>query len=167
MPDISIRPLTTSDSLIELTDLLHAAYRQLGESGLRYSAVDQSPEVTRQRIERGDCLVAVDGRRLVGTIVFYPADHAAGSPWYDRPDIAKLGQFGVHPALQRGGIGQRLLLAVEARAAATGATEIALDTAEAATHLVDWYARRGYRFVEHAQWPGKTYRSVIMSKPVG
>lgn len=47
-----------------------------------------------------------------------------------------------------------------------GINEIALDTAEPATHLVDWYTRRGYRFVQFVQWRDKTYRSKIMSKPV-
>lgn len=55
---------------------------------------------------------------------------------------------------------------VEARAAETGAVEIALDTAEPATHLVAWYGRRGYRLIEHAQWGHTNYRSVIMSKRV-
>ena len=167
MPEFSIRPLASSDSILELTHLLHLAYRQLGARGLNYSAVDQSPETTAQRIEDGECLVAVAGHRLLGTIMFYPPDHASGCTWYDRPEIAKLGQFGVLPELQHGGIGRHLLQAAEARAAAAGAAEIALDTAETATHLVAWYARCGYRFIEHAQWPGKVYRSVIMSKLIG
>ena len=53
------------------------------------------------------------------------------------------------------------------RAAESGAEEIALDTAEEASHLASWYERCGYRFVEHAQWLGKTYRSVIKSKAIG
>jgi hypothetical protein len=31
-------------------------------------------------------------------------------------------------------------------------------------HLIDYYTRRGYLVVDLAQWAGKTYRSVIMSK---
>lgn len=56
---------------------------------------------------------------------------------------------------------------VEARAALCGATEIALDTAEPATHLRDWYASRGYRPIEFAQWAHTNYRSIIMSKSLG
>jgi hypothetical protein len=56
------------------------------------------------------------------------------------------------------------MAAVEAMARADGAREIALDTAEPAVHLVEWYARCGYRFIEYAQWRGKRYRSVVMSK---
>jgi len=162
----TIRRFQVGDSLAELTELLHAAYRQLGDLGFNYTAVDQSIQVTEKRLAAGECLVAVSGRRLVGTITFYPKEAAAGCPWYDRPEVSSLGQFGVLPTLQRMGFGRRLLAAAEDLALGTGAEELALDTAEGATHLVDWYHRCGWRFVEHAHWRGKTYRSVIMSKSI-
>jgi ribosomal protein S18 acetylase RimI-like enzyme len=109
----------------------------------------------------------VANRTLVGTAVFKLADQTSGSPWLDRPEVASLGQFAVAPELQALGLGARLMDLVEVRAAATGAKEIALDTAEPATHLVAWYDRRGYRLIEHAQWSHTNYRSVIMSKRVG
>ena len=73
-------------------------------------------------------------------------------------------QFAVDPQIQGRGIGLRLLRDVERRAIASGAHEVALDTAEPARHLVDWYTGLGYRFVEHAQWSHTNYRSVILSK---
>ena len=163
---ISIREFGPDDSVEELTAFLHRAYAALGAKGWNYTAVDQTVEMTRERLAEGTCLVAIDGEnRIVGTIMYNPP-HVAydGSPWLCRPDVAHLGQFGVTPSRQRGGIGARLMAAVEAMARADGAREIALDTAEPAVHLVDWYARCGYRFVEHAQWRGKRYRSVVMSK---
>lgn len=45
-----------------------------------------------------------------------------------------------------------------------GFTELAMDTAEQATHLIELYARLGYDRVGWIQWPGKEYRSVILSK---
>jgi len=162
--DLTIRPFSTTDSIPELTNLLHAAYKRLGDLGLNYTAVDQATDVTLERIRRGECLVACKDRQLVGTIVFYGTAVASGCPWYDRADVSNLGQFGVRPNYQATGIGRRLLKAVEALAVESGAREVALDTAEQARHLVEWYERSGYRFVEYAQWPGKTYRSVIMSK---
>lgn len=35
---------------------------------------------------------------------------------------------------------------------------------EPATHLVDLYAKLGYQQVAWVQWPGKVYRSVVLSK---
>ena len=92
-------------------------------------------------------------------------ERTSGSPWLNQPHVASIGQFAVAPEQQAVGLGARLMDLAEARAAETGATEIALDTAEPATHLVEWYRRRGYRLIEHAQWGHTNYRSVIMSKP--
>jgi len=163
---ILIRPIGPDDGIEALTDLLHRAYAALGAKGWNYTAVDQTVEITRRRLAEGTCLVAVDhDGRIVGTIMYNPARISyEGSPWLCRPDVAHLGQFAVEPSLQRAGIGARLMAAVEDMARADDAREIALDTAEPAVHLVEWYARCGYRFIEYAQWRGKRYRSVIMSK---
>ncbi|MCX8997043.1 GNAT family N-acetyltransferase [Rhizobiaceae bacterium BDR2-2] len=164
---VELRRLAASDSITELTDLLHRAYARLAAMGLRYMATHQSETVTLERIDQGECYVAVAEGRLVGTIVFKEAARTAGSPWLDRPEIASLGQFAVDPGLQAQGLGRRLLDFVEGRARQTGAREIALDTAEPATHLVQWYGRCGYRLIEHVRWSHTNYRSVIMSKPLG
>ena len=39
-----------------------------------------------------------------------------------------------------------------------------MDTAEQATHLIELYAKLGYRQVGSVQWTGKVYRSVVLSK---
>jgi ribosomal protein S18 acetylase RimI-like enzyme len=70
----------------------------------------------------------------------------------------------VSPDHQRRGIGSNLIAEVERQACQAGALELALDTAGSARPLVDYYAAIGFRIVEQVQWPGKTYRSVIMSK---
>ncbi len=163
-----VRGLGPADSIDELTALLHAAYAALGRLGFNYTAVDQSEAVTRDRIARGDCIVVTDADRLIGTLTFMaPGQCWPGTPWYRRPDVAVIGQFGVHPDDQRRGVGSLLLREAERMAERCGASELALDTAEGADHLIDWYRRQGYRIVEQAQWENKTYRSVIMSKYVG
>ncbi|MBV7482433.1 GNAT family N-acetyltransferase [Bordetella sp. BOR01] len=134
--------------------------------GLRYVATHQSPEVTQARIGQGECYVVQASGKLIGTIVFRPAEKTKGSAWLDRADVASLGQFAIDPEWQSSGLGGRLMALAETRAVQTGAAEIALDTAEPATHLIEWYSRRGYRFIEYAQWQSVNYRSVIMSRPV-
>jgi len=162
---IAIRPIGPDDDIEALTALLHRSYAVLGNMGLNYTAVDQSAETTRERLMHGTGFAAVDSHdRIVGTITFYPAGHTGGSPWLERPEVAHFGQLAVEPVLQRRGIGSRLMDAVEDKARAVGAQELALDTAEPAKHLIALYERRAYRFIEYAQWRGKRYRSVIMSK---
>jgi predicted N-acetyltransferase YhbS len=159
-----VRRLSDTDSIPELTRLLHRSYSPLAAMGMRFLASHQSDAVTRKRVGGGECFVAVIDGAIVGTIVFMPATRTDGTPWLDRPEVASLGQFAVEPDLQRGGLGLRLMERVEQRAAESGAAEIALDTAEPARHLREWYGKRGYRLIEYAQWDHTNYRSAIMSK---
>lgn len=161
---IRIRRLAPTDSLADLTALLNRAYKQLLDMGLRYVATWQDEQVTRRRIENAECWVAEQGGRIVGTITLYPPGRGKGHAFYERPDVAKIGQFGVEPGLQGTGIGSRLMDRVEERARELGAAELAGDTAEPAEHLHRFYARRGYRLVGRTRWEVVNYESVILSK---
>ena len=164
MQHVHVRAARPTDDIDALTDLLHRAYAVLGAMGFNYTAVDQTPEVTRARLAKGLGLVALEQERIVGTVTFHYPGWSAGTRCLERKDVAHFGQFAVEPDLQKRGLGSMLMDHVEVAARVTGATEIALDTAEGAAHLIRWYGQRGYRTIEVAQWRGKTYRSVIMSK---
>jgi GNAT superfamily N-acetyltransferase len=167
---VTPRPLAASDSLEALTGLLHGAYSRLGAMGLNYTAVDQTAEVTAQRVASGQCFVAEHEGRIVGTVTVggaWDVQRVPGArhcPWYLRRDIAHLHQLGVEPAAQGQGIGNALIVACEQWAREQGLGAIALDTAAPASHLRARYARLGYRDADEVQWPGKTYRTVIMVK---
>src|SRR6476661_6594606 len=60
----AIRRLQLSDSLEELTSLLRRAFASLGRQGLNCTCVDQTAAVTRERVQLGDCFVAVADRRV-------------------------------------------------------------------------------------------------------
>ncbi len=161
---LTLRAFQTSDSITELTDLLHRAYARLGGMGLNYTAVDQTPEVTAKRIRGGTCFVVETGSKLVGTIVAQPTYGQSDCEYFMRPGVAAAHQFAVDPEHQGDGIGRMLLLRAEQWATESGFAELAMDTAEQATHLIDLYTRLGYRHVDWVQWPGKVYRSVVLSK---
>ena len=163
-PDLVIRRLAPADSLADLTALLNRAYRQLLDMGLRYVATWQDEEITRRRIEGAECWVAESGGRIVGTITLHPPGCGRGHPFYERPDVAKIGQFGIEPDLQGTGLGSRLMRHVEDRARELGATELAGDTAAPAAHLHAYYARRGYRVIGPIRWDTVNYESVFRSK---
>jgi GNAT superfamily N-acetyltransferase len=163
---LHLREFRESDSIVELTALLHRAYARLGAMGLNYTAVDQTPEVTAKRIRGGNCFVVEDGAKLVGTIVAQPTYAHNDCEYFTRPGVAAVHQFAVHPEHQGAGIGRMLLQRAERWAKESGFVELAMDTAEQATHLVELYTRLGYRHVDWVQWPGKVYRSVVLSKPM-
>lgn len=173
---IRARLLEPGDSLAHLTGLLHRAYKQHADRGLKTLAAFQPEEVTRKRIADGDCIVAAYLGKVVGTIMFKSPDQTRrawpGVPWFDttgdhpRPasGVASFSQFAVEPEYQGKGIGSELMRHVERHALESGATELALSTPEPADWLVAMYARHGYRIVERWVWPGANYTSVIMSK---
>jgi GNAT superfamily N-acetyltransferase len=164
--EYAIRDLATADSLAGLTDLLHAAYGPLGARGLNYTAVDQPVETTASRVSRGHCFVAESCSQIVGTILVRSPDPGSECPYYRQPHVASVHQFGVLPRLQGRGIGSALLRHAEKWAGDGGFRELALDTAAPAVHLLEYYERRGYRLVGEMEWPGKRYRSVVLSKPL-
>jgi GNAT superfamily N-acetyltransferase len=168
---LTLRPLLPGDSLDALTALLHASYASLAAQGWNFTAVDQSVDVTRDRLAGAQGFVAELDGRLVGTVAVrgpkpagetYIAD--APPALYTTPGTAILSQLGVHPDCRGQGVGERLIDAAEAWALAQGFTQIALDTAEPATALRRRYERRGYVTVGTVQWQGKTYASVLMVK---
>lgn len=172
---VRVRPLEEGDSLAHLTGLLHRAYKQHADKGIKALAAFQPEEVTRKRIAVGECYVATYLGQIVGTILFKSAADTARSgvgasmriAYFDRGDVASFSQFAVEPEVQGRGIGTVLMQTVERRARETGAAEIGLSTPEPAAWLVEMYQRHGYRIVERVRWNETNYVSAIMGKPVG
>lgn len=172
---VRVRLLESEDSLAHLTGLLHRAYKQHADRGIKALAAFQPEEVTRRRIADGECFVALYMGKIVGTILFKSAAQTVaggvgGSTpirFFQRGDVASFSQFAVEPDVQGRGIGSVLMATVERRALETGAGELGLSTPEPATWLVEMYQRHGYRVVEHVHWNETNYTSAIMSKAVG
>jgi GNAT superfamily N-acetyltransferase len=160
---LKVRPLLPSDSIVELTELLHRAYSRLAAMGLNYTAVDQTPEVTAKRISGGQCYIAEWLGNMAGTIVVQPYQQSE-CEYFTKPGVAAVHQFGVEPSLQSKGIGRALLAKAEAWATERKFRELAMDTAEPAKHLISLYGRLGYEVVGSVQWSGKVYRSAVLSK---
>lgn len=158
-----IRSFRPDDSIPRITSILNAAYSRLLDLGLKYVATAQGDDVTARRIQKGRCFVAELDGQIVGSIVYEDQRQTNGCPWYDRPEVASFHQFGVDPAHQQHGVGRALLAHVEGEAVLSGAKELALDTAEWAYHLINWYGSLGYRLTGEAQWRDVNYKSVLMS----
>ncbi len=169
---VRVRELRATDSYEEITSLLHRAYARQVAMGLQPLAGRQDVETTKKRCSSGRCFVAVVDEaagpkvreRIVGIILFHEVEDAKGPEWFARADVDSFSQFAVDPDVQGKGIGQILLETVERRAREAGAKELGLSMAEPDGQLMSFYLRRGYRFVQHWQWPYTNYRSAILSK---
>lgn len=171
-PPITVRRLRTADCLEQLTRLLHRSYAPQVEMGLRPLAGRQTADQTRERTSSGECFVAtahVPGtptEKLVGTILFQEVETASFPPFFLLPSVAHFSLLAVDPDIQGAGIGGKLIDAVEARARELGMAELALSMAAPDAALNRFYEKRGFRTVEHWQWPYTNYVSAIMSRPV-
>ena len=161
---IQLRRLQPGDCLEHLTGMLHRAFSLIGEMGIPCSCVNQSPEVTRQRVGQGNCFVALNDGVVVGTITLYAPDSFSESTHYRDTRVASIRQLGVDPLMQGLGVGMALIRLAERWARRCGYTCLALDTPEAAGHLIDYYLRQGFHIQETVQFSGRPYRSVIFTK---
>ncbi|XMB86076.1 GNAT family N-acetyltransferase [Mycoplasmatota bacterium WC44] len=163
---IELRLLASNNSIQELTYLLNKSYKSLNDMGLKYVAATQDVSTTTKRIENAYmCFVGFCNGKIVATISLYSPKFSSTCNWYNKDFVAKVGQFAVLPEFQKFGIGSKMMDIVEHEARGIeNVKELALDTAETAYHLIDFYIRRGYRFIETTNWSMTNYRSVILSK---
>jgi predicted N-acetyltransferase YhbS len=164
--DIGIRRLRPTDSLDTLTDMLHRAFATLGSRGLNCTCTDQSVHTTRQRVNEGDCFVAIMDRHIVGTVTLHSPDQGSPVALYRQKTVASVHQLAVDPNCQNAGIGQALLKMAEAWAVNRGYQFLALDTPLAAGHLLAYYRRRGFDLLDCVQFENKNYRSAILGKSI-
>lgn len=169
---ISVRLLSPRDSIPAITKLLHRAYAGQVEMGLKPLAGRQDDETTRRRCHSGECYVAVmpdrekggKAQRIVGVILYHEVEPDQGPPWFQNSFVDSFSQFAVDPDIQGRGLGIQMLETVERRARECGAAELACSMAAPDERLMQFYLKRGYRFVEHWQWPYTNYVSAILSK---
>ncbi|MBA4078414.1 MAG: GNAT family N-acetyltransferase [Cyanobacteria bacterium PR.023] len=161
----------TQDSLEEITNLLHQAYASLAARGFNYVAATQTTAITESRLTAGKGYIArlTGEAKIIGTVTYYTTARVAPDEpeYYKKRSVGHFGQFAVHPEMQKLGIGSRLVEFVESLARADGKEEMACDTAEGATDLIEYYTSKGYRLIEYHQWDKACYRSVILSKKLG
>lgn len=163
---LSVRLFRDADAL-PLTELLHAAYAELGAMGLNYTAVDQDVETTRKRATGGQCWIVEQDGELRGTLTMSlppsedlrrltPVARESGRAW--------LNQVAVLPSARGLGIAADLWRRGRQWALAQGASSISVDTAVPAEHLVRLYHAWGFVEFGTIHWPGKTYDSVVMTR---
>ena len=163
MTDFAIRRLRPGDSLDALTQMLHRAFHDLARQGMACQCAHQGVETTRERIARGECLVAVTGGEIIGTLTLEHPDRASAIACYRDPGTASVHQLAVDPGRQGEGVGRSLVASASAWARARRFARLALDTPEGALRQIAWYSDRGFDVIEHARVPGRGYGSVVLA----
>ena len=137
-----LRSWNESNSISELTNLVRTAYKSLLEKGFRYWGTFQSEEDTLKRISDRSCYVLWNGTSMVGTVTLAEVHHGPEyCAWYNKPEVCFFTQFAIDPKHQGSGLGSKLMTFIEDEARRRGFKEIALDTAENAHSLINYYMR--------------------------
>lgn len=144
-----------------IRQLVNAAYKELSDRGLNYTATYQDDEITWSRMQGAKTYVLTRSSEIVGTILCKDYDFTG-----KERRSAYVGQFGIHPSYKRMGLGSRMMDYIEQVAQQENYDCIQLDTAKPATHLVRLYEKRGYRIIAETRFDGKTYESWIFEKPL-
>lgn len=150
--------LANDGDVSQIRNLVNEAYKELADMGLNYTATDQDEATTRERMAKGRTFVLVQGKEIIGTILYYEENK------FTQKKSAYLGQFAISPKLKRQGLGSIIMDFCEQLANDEKYEAIQLDTAKPAEHLVEWYKRRGYKIVGEVHWEGKTYDSYVFEK---
>ena len=164
---MEIRAIDDADDLDAITDLVHAAYSQHAQSGLRYWGTHQTVDDTAKRIRSGTALLMLDEGRYVGIVIVRPPQPASAVPLYRQPNVWSICQFCVSPEFKSKGYGRKLHERALSFASGAGAEFMALDTAEPAKALIAMYQSWGYSVVGSCDWrPHTNYESVLMKRAI-
>jgi ribosomal protein S18 acetylase RimI-like enzyme len=132
--------------------------------GLRFMATHQDDEVTKKRLQNGESFVVEQNNKIIACITLYKSKGKNRCSWYNNEGVLYFGQFAVEPSFQQKGIGSKMMDFIEGYALKNEAKEISLDTSEEAKHLIEYYEKRAYRFIQYHKWDEVNYRSIVMSK---
>jgi GNAT superfamily N-acetyltransferase len=160
---VTVRLLESKDSVQELTDLLHRAFKQDGQNPYAYSFATQSEETTHMQVKSGDCWVAELDGHLIGIGLVLPSRPDGRRRWYRPRLIAYLRLLAVHPDFQGIGIGTMLFDNCEQSARKMGAWELA-GSSPVGSRQLSFYKRRGYNVFKYVKFSDTSYHSVAFSK---
>jgi GNAT superfamily N-acetyltransferase len=164
---LNFRRINESDDLVEITELIHAAYAPHAALGLKYWGTHQTVADTEKRFKVGIGFIAEENGKYVGTATIRPPQKESKVDLYNQHNVWSLAQFCISPKCKGKGYGKALHSHVAMAAIKNGAEILALDTAKPASGLIAMYQAWGYTIVGECDWrPHTNYMSLLMALPL-
>jgi ribosomal protein S18 acetylase RimI-like enzyme len=169
MGKIKIEVLEDNFPYEEITELLHASYREHLEAGRKYLAATQTVEDTKRRLDGRICIVCYDGEgKLVGTLAAKIIKKGPDSKrkWYEDDNYFYIEQMAVHPDYRDANIMSMMALRAMKNKEVRKADSWMSDTSMLATELVRSYVGLGFQIVDMVSWESTNYYSYVFRKAV-
>ena len=150
----------TDISYRQLADLLHAAFEERLEQGLRFTCSTMTVEQFESKMKDGLVFVAVDEENdnLLGTVTIHLRREKRGRLYGYQEYLA------VHPGAKHTGVATKLCEAWDANLRARGATYVMSDTACEAASSVKWHLKNGFKIYELESYRSTDYWSYVFIK---
>lgn len=152
---IEIQPKPDNISWEQITELLHLAFSCHVQTGLKYSACDQTAYYTQKRVGNGICFIVMLNDVLVGTATL----HIQGKK-------SHLSQVATHPDYRCYRIGIKLQNYIDSYLREMNVQALFCDTAIKARKVVSWYLQTGWQKVGLRSYRTTNYYSVVLRKNI-
>lgn len=152
----------------EITELLHASYKEHMDNNRDYLAAKQSVEQTKKRFEDNYCVLVYDDDKLVGTMAYRPIENKDPKKrkWYEDDFFAFCSQAAIHPDYRQSKAFILMVKAALSTPRSESCESVIIDTSVEAEELVAAYVKAGFQIVDLVSWPSTHYYSYIFRYPL-
>lgn len=169
MSDFRIEIIDKDYPYEEITQLLHAGYKEHLDAGRNYMAANQNVEKTKERLDGKTCVLAYNGENeLVASIAGKIADkkNIKSRKWYEDDACLYIDQMAVRPDYRETNVLALMALKVMRLDMVRNVDSWMSDTAVTARELVDAYVNLGFQIVDVISWSSTNYYSYVFRKAV-
>ncbi len=147
----------------EITELLHASYKEHADHNRDYMAAKQSVEQTKKRFEGNYCVLVYDEDKLVGTIAYRAIENKDPKQrkWYEDDFFAFCSQAAIHPDYRKTNAFVMMVMHAYKTPGSEKCKSVIIDTSVEAKELVEGYVKCGFQIVDMVSWPTTGYYSYI------
>lgn len=150
----------TSITYSNLADLLHAAFEERLEQGLRFTCSTMSAKEFETKMKGGYVFVALnqETEELLGTVTIHVDTDKRGNVFGYHEYLA------VSPKAKHSGVGTKLAQAWNTLLQQQNAKYVLSDTACDATSSVNWHLKNGFQIFELESYRSTNYWSYVFIK---
>lgn len=144
-----------------ISNVLQKAHKNNEEKGFVQKTANISGKEIEERVRSGQCFVAMDGDKIVGTL---SVAHKYKKSWFVKGEVLYYMLLGILPEYQGRGIYSKLIAAREEYAKTHNFEVTYMYTSENNKKMQQLAQKEGFHFVSYSVSSKTNYYSVVMAK---